>query len=240
MGGTGLVPPWELLFPGYMDWELACLRRRARAIKIDTDKLALGQLEVNFDWPLCEKWIPLRAVYQSTHPFVRPQVFLCTPPDTWPERHVAPDTGNICLLGRDSAQWPPEWSLADLLERQLEGALFGGSEEDPQGEPAEYWWNQIGQSLLHESYCLVDSDWDLASSVSGELELLVSFEPPAPRGAEPTKPRIRAYVRRVLNENGEVIAEWTMPLPAKLASGRVFRVRWHRLDSVLLPRPNVG
>lgn len=240
MSGTSLVPEWERLFPGYMEWELACLRRRARAVKIDMKKLAEGQLEVTFDWPLRGKWIPLRAVFQSTHPYVRPQVMLCTAPEDWPERHVAPDTGNICLLGRDSAQWQPEWSLADLLERQLEGALFGGSEEDPQGEPAEYWWNQIGQSQLRDSYCLVDSDWDFASTAGGELELVVSFEPPARRGAEPTAPQIRAYVRRVFNKKGEAVAEWTMPLPPDLAGGRAIRVPWYRLDSVLLPRPNIS
>lgn len=240
LSGTSRVPEWERLFPGYMDWELACLRRRARAVRIDTEKLAQGQLEVTFDWPLCAKWIPLRAVFQSTHPYVRPQVMLCTAPDDWPERHIAPDTGNICLLGRDSAQWQPEWSLADLLERQLEGALLGGGEEDPQGEPAEYWWNQLGQSQLRDSYCLVDSDWDFASTGGGELELVISFEPPAPRGAQPTVPRIRAYVRRVFNRRGETVAEWTIPLPPDLAGGRVVRVHWRRLDSVLLPRPNIG
>lgn len=240
VGGTSPAPEWERLFPGYMEWELACLRRRARAVRIDAEKLVQGQLEVTFDWPLRGKWIPLRAVFQSTHPYVRPQVMLCTAPEDWPERHVAPNTGNICLLGRDSAQWRPEWSLAELLERQLEGALFGGCEEDPQGEPAEYWWNQIGQSLLHDSYCLVDSDWDFASTCGGELELVVSFEPPAPRGANPVTPQIRAYVRRIFDKKGEVVAEWTMPLPPGLASGRVIRVPWHRIDSVLLPRPNIG
>lgn len=234
------MPEWERLFPGYMDWELACLRRRARAVTIAPENLAQGQLEVTFDWPLRGKWIPLRAEFQSTHPYARPQVTLCTAPDDWPERHVAPDSGNICLLGRDSAQWQPEWSLADLLERQLEGALFGGSEEDPQGEPAEYWWNLIGRSRLRDSYCLVDSGWDFASTVSGGLDLVVSFEPPAPRGAQPTVPRIRAYVQRVFNNRGETVAEWTMPLPPDLAGGRVVRIPWRRLDSVLLPRPNIG
>jgi hypothetical protein len=240
MSGASPVPEWERLFPGYMEWELACLRRRGRAVKPDPEKLAQGQLEVTFDWPLRDKWIPLRAVFDSTFPYVRPQVMLCTPPESWPERHVAPHTGNICLLGRDSAQWQPEWSLAELLERQLEGALLGSAEEDPQGEPAEYWWNQIGQSELFESYCLVDSDWDFASTADGELELVVSFEPPAPRGAQPTNPRMRAYVRRVFNRTGEPVAEWTMPLPLGLAGGRVVRVPWYRLDSVLLPRPDVG
>lgn len=240
MSGTSLVPEWERLFPGYMEWELASLRRRARAVRIDREKLAQGQLEVTFDWPLRGRWIPLRAVFQSTHPYVRPQVMLCTAPEDWPERHVAPDTGNICLLGRDSAQWQPEWSLATLLEGQLEGALFGGGEEDPQGEPAEYWWNQIGQSQLRDSYCLVDSDWDLTSAAGGDLELVISFEPPAPRDLRPNAPEIRAYVRRVFNKKGETLAEWTMPLPPGLAGGRVVRVPWHRLESVLLPRPNIG
>lgn len=239
LSSASVVPEWERLFPGYMEWELACLRQRARVVTVDNEKLAQGQLEVTFDWPLRGKWIPLRAEFQSTHPYVRPQVFLCTTQANWPERHVAPDSGNICLLGRDSAQWQPEWSLAELLQRQLEGALFGGGEEDPQGEPAEYWWNHIGHGHLRDSYCLVDSDWDLTSTDDGDLELVVSFEPP-PRGTPTAKPQIRAYVRRVFDKKGETIAQWTMPLPLGLAEGRVVRVPWHRHDSALLPRADVG
>jgi molybdopterin/thiamine biosynthesis adenylyltransferase len=237
MSGTSPVPEWERLFPGYMEWELACLRQRARAVVVNREKLAQGQLEVTFDWPLRGKWTPLRAEFQSTHPYVRPQVFLCTAAEDWPERHVAPDSGNICLLGRDTVQWPPEWSLAELLERQLEGALLGGGEEDPQGEPAEFWWNNIGRGSLRDSYCLVDSDWDLRSADSGNLELIVSFWPPVSRD---DKPQVRAYVRRVLDTDSKTIAEWTMPLPPGLAEGRVMRVPWYRLDSVLLPRPNIA
>jgi len=40
---TSLVPEWERLFPVYMDWELACLWRRARAVRIDTEKLTQGR-----------------------------------------------------------------------------------------------------------------------------------------------------------------------------------------------------
>ena len=234
------VPAWECLFPGYMRWELDCLSGQARAVKVDSERLAQGILEVAFEWPLRGQWIPLRAHFQSTHPYVRPQVFLMTPPEQWPERHVAPDTGNICLLGRDSAQWQPEWSLAELLDRQLEGALFGVGDEDPQGEPAEVWWNQVGQTQLNASYCLFDSDWDLSGAMSGELELVVLFEPPAPRGAFPQGPRVRAYVRRVLDKAGATIAEWTEPFPAQLAHGRLIRAPWHRLDNVLLPHPGHG
>jgi hypothetical protein len=108
-------------------------------------------------------------------------------------------------------------SLAELLERQLEGALFGGGEEGLQDEPAEYWWNHIGQGQLHDSYCLVDSDWDLTCTNDGDLELVVSFETPEPRGEPTAKPQIRAYVRRILDKEGKTIARWTMPLPIGLA-----------------------
>ena len=182
-----------------MAWELDCLRLRARGVVVDRERLAQGALVVTFDWPARGTWISLRAEFASTHPYVRPQVFLCSPPEQWPERHVAPDTGNICLLGRDTRQWDPTWSLATLLKNQLEGALFGGGDEDPQGEPAEYWWNQIGQATLHESYCLVDSDWAFPGVTGGQLELVVSVTPPAARGGEPLLPTIRAYVRRVVD-----------------------------------------
>lgn len=222
-----------------MAWELACLRQRARAVKVDQEALAQGRLVVTLDWPLRDQWIPLRAEFQSTHPYARPQVMLCTPSENWPERHVAPDSGNICLLGRDSAQWQPEWSLAELLELQLEGALFGNAPEDPQGEPAEYWWNQIGQQRLRDSYCLVDSDWSFAGTPGGQLELAVTLESPRSFGEEASVPLIRAYIRRVLDSDGATVAKWTMPLPAGLANGRVIRVPWHRVDTVLLPRPNI-
>lgn len=239
VNGASSVPDWERMFPGYLDWELACLQGRARAVLVDREKLARDQLEVTFDWLVQDKWLPLRAVFQSTHPYVRPQVFLLSPPESWPERHVGPLDGNICLLGRDSAQWQPEWSLAELLERQLEGALLGDGEEDPQGEPAEYWWNMLGQSHFRESYCLVDSDWDFSTTDGGELEIVFLFDPPA-AGLQLQAPRIRAYVRRVFDEEGQAVAEWTMPLPPGLSDGRSIRVSWRRLNHALLPRKDTN
>lgn len=229
-----LLPPWERKFPGRFDWEIRALESKAtRLAKV----VKRGVLKVDFDWPLGEGRVNLRAIYPTAFPYLRPHVLLLSNPADWPNRHVAPTDGNVCLLGRDTAQWRPNDTLADLLQSQLESALLGTGAEDPQGEPAEVWWNGMGKP---GNYCLVDSGWDLQNAKGGTLALRVAVDRVADDPREPGQfsPRVRIAVTAVRNEKGEVVANWTAPLPADLADGKLFYVPWKRLDSTLLPKGN--
>lgn len=229
-----LLPSWERKFPGRMDWEIHALESKATRL---TKAIRRGILQVEFDWPAGEGRVDLRAIYPTAFPYLRPHVLLLSNPADWPDRHVAPTDGNICLLGRDTAQWRPNDTLADLLDSQLESALRGTGAEDPQGEPAEVWWNGLGKP---GNFCLVDSSWDLHSAQGGTLVLRVAVDRVAndPRQPNQFSLRTRIAITAVRNEKGEVIASWIAPLPADLADGKVCYAPWKRLDSTLLPKGN--
>lgn len=230
------LPAWERRFPGRLGYEICALESKTTQL---TKAVKRGILQVDFDWPVGEGRVNLRAVYPAAFPYLRPHVFLMGNASDRPDRHVSPTDGNVCLLGRDSSQWRPDDTLADLLDLQLESALHGTGAEDPQGEPAEVWWNGLG---VIGNYCLVDSGWDLRSAESGTLMLRVVVDRIAndPRQPGRFSQRVRVAITEIRNEKGETIARWTAPLPADLASGKACSAPWKRLDSPLLPKGDVA
>lgn len=224
-------PGWDDEFPGLMAWELDMLRRRATNVVEDAELLNRGVLAVDFEWPISGSTVALRAVFPPTYPYFRPHVFLRTDPTSWPQRHVSPLDGGLCLLGRDSAQWQPESYLVELLQNQLQNALDGTGPQDPQAEPAEYWWNQ---RALPGCYLLIDSSWDLSSASHGTLEVRYLIQAPATKAAE-APPSFRAIVTRVYDESGATIAAWDAPVPDFLQNARSVTIAWQRLPQTVLP-----
>lgn len=201
------------------------------SLLIDEQALAKGVLILEFDWPVGEQAVLLRATYPDSYPRLRPIVQLRGDPATFPKRHCSPTDGTLCLLGRDSGQWLNRWTLAKLLEEQLAHALHGTGEEDEQGEPAEYWWN--GLALAH-SYCLVDSQWTLGQATAGTLTLRYDFQP-RPAGAF----GVAAAVRSVHDRAGQQICSWQGALPLVLAEdGKEAVIPWVYLDETPLPTRN--
>lgn len=231
-----LVPEWERQWPGLLDWELDRLGERASNIQINDDQLKEGLLVVDFDWPFEGASLRLRATFPGGYPFLRPHVQLLTDPETWPDRHVSPIDGMVCLLGRDSAQWTPDWYLVKLLDQQLKDALLGTGDEDPQGEPADFWWNSLAP--LPDSYLLVDSAWDLGEAEGGRFDITYSIGDKSERQeGDPLLP-FRAVVSAVRSNDGSIIAKWQGPLPRELGerSGKM-AIPWVRSHTTLMPRP---
>lgn len=227
-----LLPTWERRFPGRQQWELdrldACATGLSHHLRVN------GLWEVEFGWLLPDGTaVQLKATYPDTFPFTRPLVQLIGGLEHRPSRHVAPIDGTICLLGRASNQWHAGLTLAALLQEKLEDALRGTGTEDPQGEPADYWWNGLGQS---GSYCLIDSAWLLGEAISGELILRVVVGK-----AAGDLPPIHAVVEEVRASDGTVLAQWNSVLPPALAaSPHTIRVPWARLAAAVLPSNSVG
>lgn len=235
-------PHWERRYPGRFEFELDALRRAGIHPEIDDAALANGRLVLDLSWRLDDQvTLRLRAIYPDSFPHMRPQVFLRSGLDRMPARHVAPIGGNLCLLGRDSRQWMPSWSLYKLLSEQLEAALTGAGDEDPQGEPAEYWWNSLNNT---GAFCLVDSSWSLAGAREGTLlvRYIAAGVAEESRGRETARaPVIRAYVEQVQAADGSVLHRWDAPLPADLARASLaLRVPWVRIDEPLLPESDLG
>lgn len=132
---------WDAHWPGRYQAELDALHEATAQYRVDPTELAQGRLVIDIAWSMDGKTVHLRAMYPDSFPRLRPQARLMSSPSDWPKRHVSPLDGNLCLLGRDSAQWNPQWTLARLLDEKLKEALAGSPDEDAQGEPVEFWWN---------------------------------------------------------------------------------------------------
>lgn len=218
--------PWERRYPGRLEYELARLHQHGSDPVVDEKALAAGRLTVSLKWPLKAGPVALRAEFPDGYPRLRPLVFLTGDPNEYPDRHCSPIDGNLCLLGRDTAQWIPSFTLAELLDSQLDHALHGGGDEDPQGESAEVWWNCFG---LPESYVLVDSDWAVGSEPKGSLTIKAAIT-----GGR--APNVQAAVVRVTGASGNEILRWNGNLPAEVAAGRELQVPWVRIDGDFPPK----
>jgi hypothetical protein len=230
---AGSIPRWEGRAPGRFLYELQDLQTAAIAdsIRFDEQALEKGALVVEFDWQLSDRVVSLRAMYPDSYPRTRPIVLLRGDPTSFPRRHCSPIDGTLCLLGRETRQWEIRLTLARLLQSQLADALNGTGDEDAQGEPAEYWWNGIG---LANSYCLVDSSWNLAGSTSGTLTLRYKYH--YQNGAL----EMRALVKQVRSREGIELCRWSGGLPHELEGpGPEIQIPWAYVDQVLLPTPPI-
>ncbi|RWI85436.1 MAG: hypothetical protein EOR22_31075 [Mesorhizobium sp.] len=220
-----LVPSWEETCPDRFAFELDDLEPIVRdSLYIDEDALASGVLSLSFEWPLRDgNIVPLRAEFPDSYPFVRPAVFLNTDPRQFPKRHCSPLDGMLCLLGRDTGLWPIKWTLARLLENQLENALQGQGLEDPQGEPIEVWWNHTAASAPG-SFVLVDSSWNLGEADEGSITLRFIAH------RDERTILFNAAVEEVRSADGSVIVRRDFPLPRALAAGKVASFPWRRRE----------
>lgn len=187
---------------------------------------------MEFDWPVDDRQVSLRAAYPDSFPRIRPSVWLRTDRESWPARHCSPIDGNLCVLGRDSRQWVASLTLQTLLDEQLANTLNGTGPEDRQGEPAEIWWNSRGSK---DSYCLINSDWELGEATCGTLR--VNYWHERIKGTL----RVHAAVIEVRDNKGAPLATWNGVLPQELkqsGSCNKTTIPWALLNNTPLPTGN--
>lgn len=233
----GMVPHWEHAWEGRFEYELRHLVAFVGdTLRIDEKRLEQGVLRLEFEWPLSDgRSCSLQAMFPDSYPFLRPQVALRGDPDTFPEKHCAPADGTLCLLGRDTGLWSSGWTLATLLEKQLENALAGSGLEDPQGEPIEVWWNTIAPGFpeyREGSYVLVDSSWSLQSAEQGTLRMTYCLE----KVGEGI--RFRGAVDEIKAQDGTVLETRGFALPPALQSNTATGTfPWRRAARFAPPPP---
>ena len=81
----------------------------------------------NFDLPNKTKPIELVAVFPDTYPYFRPNVYGY---EINLARHQSPLDKGLCLLGRPTDLWDPNWTLAKFLQQQLAPVLVQGQKTD--------------------------------------------------------------------------------------------------------------
>jgi hypothetical protein len=203
---------------------------------IDQAWLEKGVLVLDFEWPVGDRRLKLQAVFPDDYPRIRPEVFA---PELPPGRHIHPITRSLCLLARGTDKWRVDYTLASLLEKLPDvfstAAATDNSEaalaEDPQGEPAEDWWNHPALSWP-DSFCLIDSAWRVPED-QDHGTLVARYVAKEVKGS---RPLIRAYVAAVKDARGQTLFEWQGPLPVDLRDKpTTMVVPWARVADRPLP-----
>ena len=144
------LPRWWIDHPEWLEEELEALVNKGLqpVIKEDTDRVVIECTDPRDDDRTLE------LVYPDSFPDMPPHVYGDQYKDLG--RHVNPNDGMLCLIGRDPTAWKPSLTAADLIVDQLpeliDSIVEGGerlrNSEEPQGEPAsayyEYAINGVG------------------------------------------------------------------------------------------------
>lgn len=202
-----LMQPWWEAFPGRVEYEYACLDAAGIAYVLDEEAADRGVLQLRVS-RIADATVDVVVTFPDLYPFFRPAVRMADPENSF-EHHRQPFSGDLCLLGRDTARWGAYDTVAWLLTEQLPKAVHLGTlssddiqaadltGEDPQAEPfTEYYTCFADEAML-----LVDGAWSLPAYVdSGELG--VRFNSLAPEVSGGTL----GAVMNVTADNGEELA----------------------------------
>lgn len=175
---------WWDAFPGRLEYEHASLQAAGIGYQVDpvAEQAGVAQWRIT---QIGAEPVDLTATFPDLYPFLRPSVRLADDGRLRLTHHVHPFSGDLCLLGRSTAEWQPDKTLAWLLTTQLPKALTAGQApaaavegpdhlarlELPQAEP----WTEYYSCYADGAMILVDSAWALPESANqGSLDLRLS------------------------------------------------------------------
>ncbi|GAA3164002.1 ThiF family adenylyltransferase [Blastococcus jejuensis] len=234
------TPPWEAEFPGRLEHELSCLE--AAGIRYDINDAArrLGVLQLHVT-RVGDLSVDLTVTFPDLYPFVRPSVRLTADPLEPMGHHQHPFSGDLCLIGRSTALWHTDDTLAWLLTTQLPKTLRAGhvtvtsteevealaAVEEAQAEP----WTDYYSCFDEGSMILVDSSWTLSTATSnqGTLGLRLSrLDLASIDAAQPTG-LLHGAVFTVSDGSDRVLCSLSGQNPDRFP--RPVTGRWVRLDA---------
>lgn len=218
---------WMEWFPERLETELDSYRRNAIEIDVDESSKARGILSLHATVNHDESTHRIRVEYPSLFPYFQPMAFLL---DEQLERHQAPESGHLCLLGRGTDQWDSGDSFGDILATRFpiifqinrENDLVRKAElEEPQGEPYTEYFNGAG---VPGSAILYQDSWRISPEISMGIAILeCARSGPGKKSAAPLVGLIKT-----ISKKQDVLASWEGPsfnqFPSKL------HIPWVRLQ----------
>jgi molybdopterin/thiamine biosynthesis adenylyltransferase len=121
------MKPWWELWPERLEWELDALRSAGVEYKILEQDPKTGVLRLSFPYCVNEEVIALEAVFPCFYPYTRCEIIA---PELTLPWHQNPYSRNLCLLGRATANWDTDNSLAAFLATQLPKVLSAARTEN--------------------------------------------------------------------------------------------------------------
>lgn len=195
-----MLPRWWDRWSGRLEHELEALRAAGIAAEPDRAALARGVAKIDLRHMVGDEALALVAIFPDLYPYFRFEVYA---PTLDLPHHQNPISKNLCLIGRDTVNWRPTDTLAEVLADQLPLVLKAARTDDPsvaadleesQGEPFSAYYDYRAPGVL-----LVDSAW--------------AIDPEIPRGemllglGEPLDGYIRGAVLEVSGLGGEILAQ---------------------------------
>ena len=172
--------PWWIELPERLEWEFKCLSSAGYRYQEISRNEAAGILELIVEYPASDRVLKLRALFPPFFPDARVEV--CGD-DLELVHHQNPYNKALCLLGRSTALWDPNTSLASFLTDQMPLLLKAGtteeigaaaSLEEHQAEPATAFL-----PFLEHSAVLLHEQTNAASTQSGRFTAYLAVPPPA-------------------------------------------------------------
>lgn len=212
---------WWERWPGRLEYELEALRLANIPCERDEQAFHTGTLRLRLRPTIMGETVNLIATFPDFFPYVR---FEVEAPDLKLPHHQHPFGKNLCLFGRDTANWDPQDTLAHVILTRLPIVLQAGQSGDPtevagleeqQAEPfSDYYQYQ------QDAIVLVDGSWVIDPTVRrGELVV----------GVEPSGALLRGAVLAVTDEQGNLLASAQPALANKYS--QQLRGRWLRLSA---------
>lgn len=170
---------------------------------VDRAALARGIVKIDFVYTLpTGEACPMYAVFPDLYPYFRFEIFA---PTIALPHHQNPIGKNLCLIGRGTANWNPDDTLASFIRDRLPLVLQAGQTEDVneaelleelQAEPVSTFYQYSNNSVI-----FVDSAWNIDVEISGG-ELVIGLEP----GTEPSFDLFRGAVLEIRDASNRAIA----------------------------------
>jgi hypothetical protein len=195
-----MLKHWWERWPERFDHELEALTAANIPYRRDFSEFERGRLVLHLEVLIGGKPVRLVALFPDVYPYTR---FELIAPDITLPHHQNPITKNLCLIGRASANWNVDDTLASFIQDRLPRVLEAGSSDDAaavtdveehQAEPiSDYYLCQPGASLL------IDSEWVLDRDVDhGELRIGTRYRLENP---------VRGSVLEVRDTNRRILAQ---------------------------------
>ncbi|MEW6159928.1 MAG: ThiF family adenylyltransferase [Verrucomicrobiota bacterium] len=200
-----LEKPWWELWPGRLEYELKQLESAHIEHRLIPELERRGIIGVDLRlWHEGQDFV-MRAVFPSTYPFFRPDVF--AKPGTF-RKHQNPFVGNLCLLGRATFNWNTSDTLATLIQEQFPKLFASATSHDSaavalleehQGEPASAFYTYAKDSII-----LITGTDGARPAINGNLELRIDFR---------RMPSIHGWLTDLRAPNGQKLLNSTTPAP---------------------------
>lgn len=219
-----MLGPWWERYPGRLEWELAELDAAGIAYTIDEVARAAGII-LRVEMEVDGEPLQLVVVFPDLYPDFRFEVHA---PGLDLDHHQNPFNKNLCMIGRDTANWLPEDTLASYLQHRLPLVLRSGRSDDPaevrgveeqQAEPfSDYYRYRAPANVM------IDSSWSLDLDVDGGALVI---------GIDEERPAVRGAVLEVYAESGELLASADDAFIQRYAHKRKIKGRWVRCPAAI-------